>query len=133
MVKKTSPRCRREPLETSSLSSMKQGSIDSPEVLSDILVLPEAKVSKKRRREPACAKCLTNDSVLEEMKSKVKDKEEEKRAKAVEREEKRWQKELKLEREQQNNGQKQEKSDVERKKKRRGNESRDDLVLNLKL
>jgi hypothetical protein len=34
--------------------------------------------------EPARAKCLTDDSVLEEMKSKIKEKEEEKRAKALE-------------------------------------------------
>ena len=67
------------------------------------------------------------------MKSKAKEKEEEKRAKALEREEKRRQKELKLEREQQKKGRKQEKADVERKKKRRGNESLDDLVSNLKL
>ena len=35
------------PSETSSLSSAKQGSVDSSKVLSDILVLPEAKVSKR--------------------------------------------------------------------------------------
>ena len=64
-------------------------------VLSDIFVLLEAKVLKKKRRERAHAKCLTDDSVLKEMKSKVKEKEEkeeEKRAKALEREEKRRQK-----------------------------------------
>ena len=108
------------PSETSSLSSAKQGSVDS-------------KVSKKRRREPARAKCLTNDSVLDEMKSKVKEKEEkeeEKRAKALEREEKRRQKE---QNKRQKEERKQEKADVERKKKGRGNESLDDLVSNLKL
>ena len=120
------------PSETSSLLSVKQGSVDSSKVLSDILVLPEAKVSKKRPREPACAKCLTNDSVLEEMKSKVKEKEEKKRTMALEREEKRR---LKLGREQKKKTTKgrteAEKADVQGKNKRRENESVDDLVSNL--
>ena len=83
------------PPETLSLSSAKQGSVNLSYVLSDIFVLLEAKVLKKKRRERAHAKCLTDDSVLKEMKSKVKEKEEkeeEKRAKVLEREEKRRQK-----------------------------------------
>lgn len=103
MVNNTPPRYRREPIRNLITVAVKQGSDDLSKHLSDILVLLEAKVSKKRRREPGRAKYLTNDSVLEEMKSKVKEKEkkeEEKRAKALEREEKRPQKELKLEIEQ---------------------------------
>lgn len=101
-----------------------------------MLLHVEAKVSKKRRREPAHAKCLTDESVLEEMKSKVKEKEEkekENRAKALEREDKRRQKELKLERKQQKKKRKRKKAGVERKKKRGGNESLVDLVSNLKI
>ena len=129
------PEVNLSPSDTSSLSSAKQDSIDSSQVLSDILVLPhaEATVSKKRRREPTRAKCLTDDSVLEEMKSKVKEKEEkeeEKRAKTLEREEKRRQKQLNLERKQQKKEQKQN-AGVERKKER--GESLVDLVSSLKL
>ena len=74
------------PSEVSSLSSGKQGSINSSKVLAEVLVLPEPKASKKRQKEPARAKCVTDDSVLEELKAKEKekkDREEEKKAKAL--------------------------------------------------
>ena len=55
------------PSEASSLSSGKQGSVDSSKVLAEVLVLPEPRAPKRRQREPARAKCITNDSVLEEL------------------------------------------------------------------
>ena len=84
------------PSEASSLSSGKQGSIDTAKVLAEVLVLPEPKAPKKRQKEPACAKCVTDDSVLEELKAKEKEKaarEEAKKAKALEREQKKKERE----------------------------------------
>ena len=74
------------------MSSGKQGSIDSSKVLTEVLVLPEPRAPNKRQKEPARAKCVTDDSVLE-LKAKEKDREEAKKAKAFEREQKKKERE----------------------------------------
>lgn len=117
-------------LETSSVSSsVKASSTDSSKVLSDVLVLPEPKSSNKKRKEPSRAKCLTNDSVLEEMKAKEKEKiekEEEKKAKALEKRQKKQQREE----------QKKEKAEQRKKTQKRKthrNETVDEILSKLKL
>ena len=72
-------------------------SVSTSDVIGDLLILPQPKITKKKRKQGFNEKaiCITDDSVLKEKKEEKERKKEEMITKRIEREKKREQKKKK--------------------------------------